>query len=264
MSEAIRELELNTGIIIAGAYADKVRRTAFAQLSDLIKQNKEIAKEVARATAELNMVLYHILVENLKIEKGDAVRIRIKYIYDSASNKLKWKYDSLRVEVFKRVPDEQVAEITNRVMKEKLEEVQKAYATGPEVVEEKPVEKREVIERLEKPMPELAPVDVLQNVASVDIVGEIVTGGYLAKLSRMDGVSMGLVSLTPSGEDVVIDAVVLVENKAFRYMARTSTKLDILIEEPGKVLEILKASKPTQLSKEEASRLINEKMQSLI
>ncbi|MEM1702266.1 MAG: DUF2258 domain-containing protein, partial [Desulfurococcaceae archaeon] len=189
MSEAIRELELNTGIIIAGAYADKVRRTAFAQLSDLIKQNKEIAKEVARATAELNMVLYHILVENLKIEKGDAVRIRIKYIYDSASNKLKWKYDSLRVEVFKRVPDEQVAEITNRVMKEKLEEVQKAYATGPEVIEEKPVEKREVVERLEKPMPELAPVDVLQNVASVDIVGEIVTGGYLAKLSRMDGVS---------------------------------------------------------------------------
>ncbi|MEM1702300.1 MAG: hypothetical protein QXZ32_06730, partial [Desulfurococcaceae archaeon] len=134
----------------------------------------------------------------------------------------------------------------------------------PEVIEEKPVEKREVVERLEKPMPELAPVDVLQNVASVDIVGEIVTGGYLAKLSRMDGVSMGLVSLTPSGEDVVIDAVVLVENKAFRYMARTSTKLDILIEEPGKVLEILKASKPTQLSKEEASRLINEKMQSLI
>ncbi len=31
---------LSTGLIIAGAYADKVRRTLFAQLKDKIKHNE--------------------------------------------------------------------------------------------------------------------------------------------------------------------------------------------------------------------------------
>ncbi|MEM4561623.1 MAG: DUF2258 domain-containing protein, partial [Desulfurococcaceae archaeon] len=36
MSTTNEQRELNTGLVIAGAYADKIRRTLFAQLSELV------------------------------------------------------------------------------------------------------------------------------------------------------------------------------------------------------------------------------------
>jgi len=84
-SEATRSL--SSGLVIAGAYADKIRRTLFAQLKDLVKQDKSFSKEVARATGELNAVLFRILVEELKL-KGDVVRIRINYNVDPIRRRL--------------------------------------------------------------------------------------------------------------------------------------------------------------------------------
>ena len=108
---------LSTGLIIAGAYADKVRRTLFAQLRDRIKQGEITNQEVARAAGELNRVLYYILVEKLKTDKGDVVRARIEY--DIIDGQVKWKYDTLRLEVFRRIPDEdvsaKVSEIIGRI-----------------------------------------------------------------------------------------------------------------------------------------------------
>lgn len=110
---------LSTGFIIAGAYADKVRKTLFAQLREQIKRGDISSQEVARAVAELNRVLYHVLVEKLKSNKGDVVRARIDY--DIEGGKVRWKYDSLFLEVFKRVPDEVVQE----VVKETITEIEK-------------------------------------------------------------------------------------------------------------------------------------------
>jgi len=105
---------LSTGLVIAGAYADKLRRTLFAQLSQKIKAGELESSEVARAAAEINQLLYNILVHDLKIEKGDVVRIRIDY--DIKDGSITWKKDTLSLEVFKRVDESKVAEaIKNRI-----------------------------------------------------------------------------------------------------------------------------------------------------
>ncbi|PWV36756.1 MAG: DUF2258 domain-containing protein, partial [Desulfurococcaceae archaeon] len=70
---------LSSGYVIAGGYADKLRRTAFAQLRDEIKGGVISSQEVARAVGELNSTLYKILVDRFKVDKGDVVRIRIDY-----------------------------------------------------------------------------------------------------------------------------------------------------------------------------------------
>ncbi|MHC1600747.1 MAG: DUF2258 domain-containing protein [Candidatus Nezhaarchaeales archaeon] len=107
---------LSTGLIIAGAYADKVRKTLFAQLREQMRRGEVSAQEIARAAAELNRALYHILVEKLKSDKGDVVRARIEY--DVEDGKISWKYDTLQLEVFKRVPDETVSGVVKEIVSE--------------------------------------------------------------------------------------------------------------------------------------------------
>jgi len=111
---------LSTGLIIAGAYADKVRRTLFAQLKDKVKAGEITPQEVARAAGELNRVLYHILVEKLKTDKGDVVRVRIEYEVEDGN--VKWKYDTLRLEAFRRIPDDEVASKVKEVIS-RIEEI---------------------------------------------------------------------------------------------------------------------------------------------
>ena len=119
-------MKLSSGYIIVGAYADKVRRTLFAQLKDHIK-NKEIdPQDVAKASAELNKLLYEILVNKLKLDKGDVVRIRIEY--DLVDNQINWKLETLEIEVFKRVPEEQIKPVIEDAISriEELEEFEEA------------------------------------------------------------------------------------------------------------------------------------------
>jgi len=109
-----------------GAYADKLRRTLFAQLKEHIK-NKEIdPQDVAKASAELNKLLYEILVNKLKLDKGDVVRIMIEY--ELVDNQINWKLETLKVEVFKRVPEEQIKPVIDDAISriEELEEVEEA------------------------------------------------------------------------------------------------------------------------------------------
>ncbi len=114
--------QLSSGLVIAGAYADKVRRTLFAQLKDSIRKGEVTAQEVARAAGELNRILYEILVDKLRIDKGDVVRVRISY--DIEDGKIKWDYDSLRLEVFRRVPEEEISKAIREITA-KVEEVLK-------------------------------------------------------------------------------------------------------------------------------------------
>ncbi|HIP63155.1 MAG TPA: DUF2258 domain-containing protein [Archaeoglobus profundus] len=119
-------MKLSSGYIIVGAYADKVRRTLFAQLKEHIK-NKEIdPQDVAKASAELNKLLYEILVNKLKLDKGDVVRIMIEY--ELVDNQVNWKLETLKIEVFKRVPEEQVKPVIEDAISriEELEEIEEA------------------------------------------------------------------------------------------------------------------------------------------
>ncbi|ADV64391.1 DUF2258 domain-containing protein [Desulfurococcus mucosus] len=256
--------ELNTGIIIAGAYAGKVRRTLYAQLSSRVKTDKEFAREVARASGELNMLLYHILVGELKVNKGDAVRVRVKYVVEGEPGRIKWLYDSLRLEVFKRVPDEEVEGAVNKVIAEKLREIQEQYKEAPSREEaEKILSGEEAGETgLEAVKPGGDPLD---SVGSLDVIGETVEGGYLLKITGKDGSSMGVVTLAPSGEDVALDAILLGDgDKVYRYLARVRGRVDQYIEAPGKIIEELRKAKPSQLNREDAAKLIEEKMKLLI
>mgnify|MGYP001772603303 CR=1 FL=1 len=256
--------ELNTGIVIAGAYADKLRRTLYAQLAGIVKTNKEFAREVARASAELNMLLFHVLVEGVKVDKGDAVRIRVKYVIDEKAMRIKWLYDTLKLEVFKRVPDEQVESVKNKVINEKLAEIQEKYKEAPTREEVERILAGETEETMvEKPVKPVE--DPLDRVMSLDLVGETLEGGYLFKITGREGASIGLISMAASGEDVVFDAVLLGDGEvAYRYIARTRGRPNQYVEAPDKILEELRKTKPTQLGRDEASRLIEEKMKSLL
>ncbi|HIQ13939.1 MAG TPA: DUF2258 domain-containing protein [Thermoprotei archaeon] len=110
---------LSTGFVIAGVYADKLRRTLFAQLRNDVKEGRLSNQEVARAAAEINQLLFHILVEDLKIGKGDVVRVKVDY--EVVDGSVKWDLSTLSVEAFKRTNDDEV----NNIVKKRIEELLK-------------------------------------------------------------------------------------------------------------------------------------------
>lgn len=109
---------LNIGTIIAGAYADKVRRTLFAITKNIQPPLKN--EDVAYASAILNQTLYKILVEKLKIDKGDVVRIVIDF--EIKDGKIEWKYDTLKIEWFARKDQSEI----DKAIKEVIEETTKS------------------------------------------------------------------------------------------------------------------------------------------
>ncbi len=108
-------LTLNVGTVIAGAYADKVRRTLFAITKSLQETGSLKSEEVAYSSAVLNQLLYKILVEKLKVEKGDVIRIVIDF--DVNDGKIVWKYDTLKIEWYTKKDQE----IVDQAIKEILE-----------------------------------------------------------------------------------------------------------------------------------------------
>ncbi|HDJ83940.1 MAG TPA: DUF2258 domain-containing protein [Desulfurococcaceae archaeon] len=112
---------LSSGLVIAGAYADKIRRTLFAQMRDYVRQDKQWAQRVAYAAAQLNRFLYTILVEQLKIDKGDVVRVRIEYEIDEEAKEIRWKWETLQLEAFRRIPQEQVDTLVKQLVSKAAE-----------------------------------------------------------------------------------------------------------------------------------------------
>ncbi|MEM1638832.1 MAG: DUF2258 domain-containing protein [Desulfurococcaceae archaeon] len=272
MGEASSVRELSSGLIIAGAYADKIRRTLFAQLRDLVKQDKEFAREIARATAELNIVLYRILVDELKLSKGDVIRARINYSIDLKNKRIIWDYRSLKLEVFRKIPDEQVSETVSNVVASKLAKILEEFKIAPKIAEET-VRLFEVSEEKyeEKPPPQLekpptppAPATLSEIIGSVDLIGETIEGGLLVKFTSREGSSIGIATISPSGDELVIDAIIIHEGASRRYLARTKSKIDAYRDDPGRILPELEKVSPTEVTKEQAEKLIREKMQSLL
>lgn len=271
--------ELSTGLVIAGAYADKLRRTLFAQLRDHVKQNKDFAKEVARASAEVNSLIYIVLVEKLKADKGDVVRIRIQY--DVEDGRIKWYYDTLRIEYFKRVPDEQVTKIVEETIREKAEEIRRQYAEAPireeveekEVaVEEKPAPPKEVEEaRVEEKPPaeikEVPPPEVKLNeiVTEAAPIGETMEGGVVFEIKNKSGENVGIASVEPRGETFVAEAVVLPKpGEAYKIYVKLSETIETYKDDPSKLVNELVKGRPVKISAEEAKDILRAKMEALI
>ncbi|MEM4461108.1 MAG: DUF2258 domain-containing protein [Nanopusillaceae archaeon] len=108
---------LSTGFVIVGAYAKKLRKTLFAQLKDKIK-DKEIANKLAYSSAQLNKLLFEVIVNKLKLEKGDLVKIVIEYEFDENKKEVNWKYDTLKIISYKKVPQEEIEKHLEETLKE--------------------------------------------------------------------------------------------------------------------------------------------------
>ncbi len=121
---------LRSGYIIVGAYADKIRRVAFAQLRDLIKEGSVKGPDVAFKVAQLNKVLYKVFVEELKLGKGDVVRVSVDY--EVKEGGIEWLYDTLKVEAFKRLPESEVIDVLSKVKREVKAVVEAAVAFNVE------------------------------------------------------------------------------------------------------------------------------------
>lgn len=244
------ENEINTGIVITGAYADKLRRTLFAQLSGYVRKGKEYAREIARASGEVNKLLYIAIVENLKSDKGDAVRIRIKYRYDPRINKLTWDYSTLRIEFFKRKPDDEVNSIVKKVIDTHLKEIMEQYARPEYVEETKP---QTMVERIEA-------INLSEIIGKADPIGETSIGGVVFKLSNKSGVEIGIASVEPRGDSWIIDAVVIYSGKAYRVYGRTDKNRYIYLSNPDILVKDIVNYKPVPISSEDAQKLISGKM----
>lgn len=77
------KFELSTGLIIAARYADKLRRVAFVAFGKMVP--KEI---ILRDVGELNKQLYDIIVNQMKLDKLDVVRILVDAEYDEQNQKI--------------------------------------------------------------------------------------------------------------------------------------------------------------------------------
>ncbi|MEM1574078.1 MAG: DUF2258 domain-containing protein [Candidatus Methanomethylicaceae archaeon] len=107
---------MKTGLTIAGGYADKIRKVIFAQLAEDIKEKRIESKNVAFHVAQLNKFLYVVLVDSLKLNKEDCVRISIEY--EIINGSILWKFDTLKIDVFKKVSDEEINPIILKLIAE--------------------------------------------------------------------------------------------------------------------------------------------------
>ncbi len=273
--------ELSTGLVIAGAYANKLRRTLFAQLRDMVKANREFAREVARASGEINRLLYIILVEKLHADKGDVVRVRVQY--DVVDGRIVWDYDTLRLEFFRRVPDEEVAEKVRETIREYLEQVKQEYAEAPSQEEAERIlrgEKKEFVieergggekeaggeeaaggEKTIEIMGETQPIRRVVFPASAEHIGDTYEGYPLFKLLDEKGENIGVAVVEPLGEGYVVDAIVVTrEGESFRFYGYVSRDPGEYRSNPGLLVEDLRKVRATRIEAEKAAELIKSKL----
>ncbi len=262
---------LSTGFVIAGAYADKVRRVLFAQLRDMIKRGEVSNRTVAARAGELNRILYEILVNRLRIEKGDVVRIRIEY--EVKNGDVEWKLDTLRVEAFRRVPDDEI----QRAVKESIERYEEILAS--EVTEEEKAWtearereiEREVQRQAEKTRqavsgPRLTTLtDTGVEVADIAFYGETRSGESLALLKDPKGDNVGLLVLEPVNGAARATVIIVVPRRgAYRATIPVTEPVERIKENPQILLDKIRGAKYVEIDREEAESMIKSKLEDLM
>ncbi|MDM7275559.1 MAG: DUF2258 domain-containing protein, partial [Thermoprotei archaeon] len=101
---------LRTGLVVGGAYAAKVRKTLFAQIRGSAKgkvlKEEPSDEEIVRAAGELNRVLYEVLVDRVRIEKGDVVRVSVNYAVEEG--RIRWDLETLSIQAWRRIPEQDI------------------------------------------------------------------------------------------------------------------------------------------------------------
>jgi len=240
----VPEGRLSTGFIIAGAYADKVRKTLFAQTKPLGVDSQE----VVRASAELNRVLFEILTTELGIGKGDVVRVQVDYVIEGG--KISWKYDSLKVEAFKRMDDELVAAKVKEGVAKALKALAQAAAQAASA-ETAPA------------APAAPPAPVLAGVAEAKLLGENAYGEKIIALKGEDGKTVGAVSVSTFGGEILLDAIVVKPTgEPVRIVSKYVGNVEDL-EEVEVLSEVLSKGEARPISKEAAKKMLKDKLEGL-
>ncbi|MEM2849366.1 MAG: DUF2258 domain-containing protein [Candidatus Bathyarchaeia archaeon] len=117
--QSSEKVELRTGVIPAALYAGKLRKIALAVFKNLAPRDV-----ILRDVAKLNQSLYGKLVEELKLSKGDFVRISVKAFYDKDKGELSFEIPHIERLVF----ESDVRQIYEAKMKELEESLRKAEA----------------------------------------------------------------------------------------------------------------------------------------
>ncbi|MET1101711.1 MAG: DUF2258 domain-containing protein [Pyrodictiaceae archaeon] len=230
--------QLSTGLVIAGAYADKIRRVLFAQLRDDIKSGKISSQQVAFRAGELNRLLYEILVNRLKMDKGDVVRIRVEY--ELVDSDIKWNLESLQLEAFRRLPAEEVEKAVKEVI-EKAGEILKAPPT-----------------EAEREWTGEAVQAVKISIASAVELGETPSGEKIFLLKDEKGENLGIAIASGSEGRRSVQAIVVKDHEA--YHAEIPIE-ELMAEELAKRLSEASFQK---MDKSEAEKIIKEKMLEIV
>ncbi len=112
------KVELRTGVIPVALYADKLRKVALAVFKNLAPRDV-----ILRDIAKLNQVLYGKLVEELKLGKGDFVRITVKAFYDKDKGEISFEEFHIERLVFES-DIKQTYEVKLRELEETLRKVE--------------------------------------------------------------------------------------------------------------------------------------------
>lgn len=238
--------QLSTGLVIAGAYADKVRRVLFAQLRDKIKAGELTNQLVAQKAGELNRLLFDILVNKLKIDKGDVVRIRVEY--DIVDGNIVWKLDTLHIEAFKRIPDEEV----EKAVKETIEKAKEVL--------EKPVTREEAAWTGAKPETHIMPARVAEAIP----LGKTSDNELLILLKDDKGENLGLAILTPENNQTKLQVLLIPGTEAYESTKLMDITTDELSKDVGKLIQIINELDYVKIPKEKAEEIIKSKMTKII
>jgi hypothetical protein len=262
--------QLSTGLVIAGAYADKLRRVLFAQLRDMIKRGEIDNKTVAMRAGELNRLLFDILVNKLKLDKGDAVRIRIEY--DVKDGDIVWKLDTLRIEAFRRIPDEEVEKVVKESIKRyeeilasEVTEEERAWTEAREREVEREVQKRAEAARAAVSGPRLYSLkDLGVEVTEAVFYGTTRSGEYIAVLKDNKGENIGMAVVEPVDSASRITIVLVPgQKKAYKATTTANKPADKLRENPEEVVNAATVSRYIEIDRKEAEDLIRQKLEEL-
>lgn len=125
--KAPQTVELRTGIIPAARYADKLRRATLAAFKAVAP--REI---ILRDVAEFNKELYKKIVEELKIDKGDLIRIVVDATYDEKEQKITFG----KPVITKFVPEDEVKAKYEEKMRRLKNEIEQLRQRIEELIKE--------------------------------------------------------------------------------------------------------------------------------
>lgn len=108
------EIELSTGIIRTSGYAVKLRKVMLARFKKIIPINV-----IIRDISEYNKYLYSLLIQQMKLEKNDLIKLTIKVSYNKDENKFKFSL----VNIEKYLAEKQLKEKINEELKNYIQEI---------------------------------------------------------------------------------------------------------------------------------------------